>query len=44
MGAFEELHLINELLIEGDEAGAREKLIRLIDYLTEEEKIRLLHL
>ncbi|PVZ89845.1 hypothetical protein C9426_00245 [Serratia sp. S1B] len=42
MGAFEELHLINELLIEGDEAGAREKLIRLIDYLTKEEKNKII--
>jgi hypothetical protein len=38
MGVFEELHLINELLIGGNEAGAREKIIRLINNLDEEER------
>lgn len=38
MEAFEELHLINELLVDGREAEAREKIIRLINDLDDKEK------
>lgn len=38
MQEFEELHLINELLISGRESEAREKIIRLINDLGDKEK------
>lgn len=37
MSSFEKLHIINNLLIEGKENAAREKIIRLIDSLNEDE-------
>ncbi|MCF1297449.1 hypothetical protein LH685_16915 [Acinetobacter nosocomialis] len=42
MGIFEELHLINELLLEGHETDAREKIIRLINNLDEDEKVNII--
>lgn len=38
MEAFDELHVINELLLAGDENSAREKIIRLISWLREDDK------
>lgn len=41
MNAFEEMHVINEFLILGNEKDAREKIIRLVgnlDYLDSEDK------
>lgn len=37
MSDFETLHMINNLLMEGKENAAREKIIRLIDSLNEDE-------